>query len=73
MSLPGVFVRWSVLHRHDGSPVEGCNYIHKAKAVQRMRGMCHPEHYEVGKVVVMSESAAEKVAAALSRGGNAVV
>lgn len=72
MSLSGVFVRWSVLHRHDGSPVEGCGYIHKDKAVKRLRGMSNPEHYEIGRVVMMSEDVAEKIAAALARGGRAV-
>lgn len=73
MSMTGVFVRWSVLHRHDGSPVDGCGYIHKDKAVKRLRGMSSPEHYEVGRVVLMSEATAEKIASALARSGNATV
>ena len=53
--------RWTVVYDHDGSPVDGCTYIHKDKAEKRMKGMNDPAKFRVERVAIMSLSVAEKL------------
>lgn len=51
--------RWAVVYDHDGAPVDGNLYIHKAKAESRLSGFTHPEKMRVEQVAVMSAQMAE--------------
>lgn len=53
--------RWCVVHDHDGSPMDGCLYIHKAKAVKRKEGATNPEKFRVEMVAVMSAEMADSL------------
>jgi hypothetical protein len=53
--------RWTVVHVHDGSPVDGCTYIHKDKAQKRMDGMSNPSLFSVERIAIMSISTAERL------------
>jgi len=53
--------RWAVVYDHDGAPVEGCTYIHKDKAVKRMKGMHDPSLFRVERIAIMSIAMAEKL------------
>lgn len=46
--------RWTLIHTHDGSPVDGCTYIHKDKAIKRMAGMKDPSKFKVERIAIMS-------------------
>ena len=60
-----VFLRWTVVYKHDQQPIEGCMYVHKDKARKRMRGMANPQLYELKHVAVMSKEFAELLASKL--------
>ena len=49
---PTVFKRWAVLYLHDGAPVDGALFIHKAKAIELKASMKSPEKYRVAQVEV---------------------
>ena len=53
--------RWCVVHDHDGSPMDGCLYIHKAKAIKRQQGVPNPEKFRVEMVAVMSVEMADSL------------
>jgi len=42
-----MFARWAVIHRHDGSPVDGLVFIHKPKAEQMRKQLNRPDKYRV--------------------------
>jgi hypothetical protein len=51
--------RWTLVHDHDGSPVDGCTYVHKDKAQKRMLGMSDPAKFRIERVAIMSAAIAE--------------
>jgi hypothetical protein len=51
--------RWTVVHAHDGSPVDGCTYVHKDKAEKRMQGMADPAKFRIERIAIMSIAIAE--------------
>jgi len=51
--------RWCVVHDHDGSPMDGCLYVHKSKAIKRQQGATNPEKFRVEMVAVMSADMAD--------------
>jgi hypothetical protein len=53
--------RWTIVYDHDGAPVEGCTYVHKAKAQKRMKGMSDPKKFRVEQVAIMSVSMANQL------------
>ena len=53
--------RWTVVHDHDGSPVDGCTYVHKDKAQKRMAGMSSPEKFRVERIAIMSIAIADRL------------
>lgn len=53
--------RWTVVYDHDGSPVDGCTYIHKDKAIKRMNGMHDPKLFRVERIAIMGIAMAEKL------------
>lgn len=53
--------RWTVVYDHDGSPVDGCTYVHRSKAEKRMKGMNDPTKFRVEQIAIMSVSVAEKL------------
>lgn len=61
-----IFSRWSVVYKHDQQPIEGCVYVHKAKAVKRMRGMADADKYEVQEVAICSKPLMERMVNQLS-------
>lgn len=63
--MNGVCTRWAVVHLHDGMPVEGALYIHKAKANKRRAGCQNPEKFDVIEVAVMPVAVAHRIIAAL--------
>lgn len=66
--MNGVCTRWAVVYKHDGMPVEGTLYTHKAKANQRHYGCANPEKFEVVEMAVMPVALAHKMVAALPNG-----
>lgn len=53
--------RWCVVHEHDGSPMDGCLYVHKAKAIKRQQGAANPEKFRVEMVAIMSVEMADSL------------
>ena len=53
--------RWGVVHDHDGSPIDGCLYIHKEKAIKRQQGVPNPEKFRVEMLAVMSVEMADSL------------
>ena len=62
--MNGVCTRWAVVHVHDGMPVEGTLYVHKAKANKRRAGCASPEKFAVVEVAVMPLEVAHRLIAA---------
>ena len=60
-SMKGVCTRWAVVHKHDGMPVEGTLYTHKAKANQRHYGCANPDKFEVVQLAVMPLELAHRI------------
>jgi hypothetical protein len=63
--MNGLCTRWSVLYKHDKTPIEGCLYIHKAKAEKRMLGMKNPENFEVGQICVLPQEVMNRILSAI--------
>ena len=53
--------RWCVVYAHDGSPMDGCLYVHKDKAEKRLKGTDSVEKFKVERVAVMSVEMAERL------------
>lgn len=53
--------RWCVVYAHDGSPIDGCLYVHKDKAEKRLKGADSTEKFKVERVAVMSVEMAERL------------
>lgn len=53
--------RWCVVYAHDGSPMDGCLYIHKDKAEKRLKGADGTEKFKVERVAIMSVEMAERL------------
>lgn len=70
--MAGVCLRWAVVYSHDKMPIDGCLYVHKTKAITRMKGMANQEKFEVARVAVMPEAVALRMADALSKATLAV-
>lgn len=66
--MNGVCTRWAVVHKHDGMPVEGTLYTHKAKANHRHYGCANPEKFEVVQLAVMPLELAHKIINAIPGG-----
>lgn len=64
--MNGVCTRWAVVHLHDGMPVEGTLYTHKAKAMKRRAGCQNPEKFNVTEVAVMPIDVAHRIIAAIN-------
>lgn len=64
--MNGVCTRWSVLYKHNDMPIDGCVYVHKAKAIKRMRGMSDPSQFVVGEVCIMPREVMDRILNALS-------
>ena len=47
-----VFKRWAVLYLHDGAPVDGAIFIHKAKAIEFKANMKNSSKYKVAEVQI---------------------
>ncbi|HZJ93715.1 MAG TPA: hypothetical protein VFD09_11620 [Thiopseudomonas sp.] len=47
------FTRWAVVYKHDGSPVDGGSFVHKAQADKVAAGK--PRSMVVIKMVMMRE------------------
>lgn len=63
--MNGVCTRWAVVYKHDGMPVEGTLYTHKAKANKRHYGCANPEKFEVVELAVMPVAVAHRIIAAI--------
>lgn len=61
-----VFTRWSVVYKHDKQPIDGCVYVHKAKASKRLKGLVNPDYYELTEVCVVSKDVMERIIDRLS-------
>ena len=59
--MNGVCTRWAVVHLHDGMPVEGTLYTHKAKANKRKANCARPEKFEVVELAVMPLALAHRL------------
>lgn len=53
--------RWCVVYSHDGSPMDGCLYVHKSKAEKRLKGADKADKFKVEQVAVMSVEMAERL------------
>lgn len=53
--------RWCVVYEHDGSPMDGCLYVHKDKAEKRIKGADKPGKFRVERVAIMSAEMAERL------------
>ena len=51
--------RWAVVYDHDGAPIDGNLYIHKAKAMKRLKGFTNPDKMRVEQVAIMSVEIAD--------------
>lgn len=51
--------RWAVVHDHDGSPIDGNLYVHKAKAIRRKNNHQNPEKFRVEQVAIISSDMAD--------------
>lgn len=62
--------RWCVVYAHDGSPMDGCLYVHKDKAEKRLKGADSSEKFRVERVAIMSVEMAEKLISPHTYGNN---
>lgn len=62
--------RWCVVYVHDGSPMDGCLYVHKDKAEKRLKGADSAEKFRVERVAIMSVEMAEKLISPHTYGNN---
>ncbi len=53
--------RWVVVYDHDGSPVEGCCFMHANKAEAFVAEQKHPEKFRVAQAALMPNAMAEKL------------
>jgi len=51
--------RWLVVYDHDGSPVDGCIFMHKKKAEDYKAAQKSPEKYRVEQAALMPVTMAE--------------
>lgn len=63
--MNGVCTRWAVVYAHHKMPIDGCLYVHRAKANKRRFGCANPEKFEVVEVAVMPVDVAHRMIAAL--------
>ena len=54
-----IFNRWTVVYKHDQSPVEECLYIHKAHALKKHQSMKNLDKCEIKKISLMNQEFAE--------------
>lgn len=59
--MKGVCTRWAVVYAHDKMPVDGCLYVHRAKANKRRLDCARPEKFEVVEVAVMPAEVAHRM------------
>lgn len=64
--MKGVCTRWAVVYAHDKMPVDGCLYVHRAKANKRKLDCANPEKHEVVEVAVMPVEVAHRMIASLA-------
>jgi hypothetical protein len=53
--------RWIVVFSHDGQPVEGWMYVHKAKAEQQANKCKNPHKYRVEQVSIISSETMDEL------------
>lgn len=51
--------RWLVVYDHDGSPVDGCIFMHRKKAELFVFEQKHPEKFRIEQAAIMPVSMAE--------------
>jgi hypothetical protein len=52
--------------KHDKQPIDGCVYVHKAKAAKRLKGLQTPDYYELTQVCIASKEVMERIVDRLS-------
>lgn len=66
--MKGLCTRWAVVYAHDKMPVDGCLYVHRAKANKRRLDCARPEKFEVVEVAVMPVEFAHRMILSLHGG-----
>jgi hypothetical protein len=57
-----IFSRWTVVYKHDQSPIEECLYVHKAHAIKKHEQMSNKDKCEVKKISLINQEFAEHLA-----------
>ena len=60
-----IFKRWTVVYKHDQSPVEECLYVHKAHAIKKHEPMKNKDKCEIKKIALMNQEFAEYLSNAI--------
>ena len=54
-----IFKRWTVVYKHDQSPVEECLYVHKAHAIKKHNSLKNKDKCEIKQIALMNQEFAE--------------